>query len=82
MELATKALGVKLQYLNVLNRKDSETAFQAAVKGRAEAVLMMVSGPVANSQRPQIAELAARSRLPVIYSGSAVVAAGGLCLTA
>ena len=51
VELAAKALGVKLQYLNVLDRKDSETAFQAAVKGRAEAVLMMVSGPVANSQR-------------------------------
>src|SRR5215470_3748639 len=37
VELAAKALGVKLQYLNILDRKDSETAFQAAVKGRAEA---------------------------------------------
>ena len=78
MELAAKALGEKLQYLDVLGSKDSETAFQAAVKGRAEAVLMMVSGPVANSQRPQIAELAARSRLPVIYSGRTDVEAGGL----
>ena len=78
VEFAAKGLGVKLQYLNVLDRKDSETAFQAAVKGRAEAVLMMVSGPVANSQRPQIAELAAKSRLPVIYSGRTDVEAGGL----
>src|SRR5262249_33569746 len=77
-ELAAKALGEEMQYLNVLNRKESETAFQAAVKGRAEAVLMMVSGPVANSQRPQIAELAAKSRLPVIYSGRQLVEAGGL----
>jgi putative ABC transport system substrate-binding protein len=69
---------MKLQYLDVLNRKDSETAFQAAVKGLAEAVLMMVSGPVANSQRPQIAELAVKSRLPVVYSGRADVEAGGL----
>jgi putative ABC transport system substrate-binding protein len=36
VEFAAKGLGVKLQYLNVLDRKDSETAFQAAVKGRAE----------------------------------------------
>jgi putative ABC transport system substrate-binding protein len=34
VELAAKALGVKLQYLNVLGPKDFETAFQAAVKGR------------------------------------------------
>ena len=78
VELAAKALGVQLQYLDVLGPKDSETAFQAAVKGRAEAVLMMVSGPVANSQRPHIAELAAKSRLPVIYSGRTDVEAGGL----
>ena len=78
VELAAKALGVKLQYLDVLGPGDSETAFQAAVKGRAEAVLMMVSGPVANSLRPQIAELAAKSRLPVIYSGRTDVESGGL----
>ena len=78
VELAAKVLGVKLQYLDVLGPKDSETAFRAAFKGLAEAVLMMVSGSVANSQRPQIAELAAKSRLPVIYSGRADVEAGGL----
>jgi ABC-type uncharacterized transport system substrate-binding protein len=78
VELAAKALKLKLQYLDVLGPKDSEIAFRAAVKGRAEAVLMMVSGLVANSQRPQIAELALRSRLPVIYSGRADVEAGGL----
>ena len=78
VELAAKALGLKLQYLDVLGPRGSETAFQAAVKGRAEAVLMMVSGPVANSLRPQIAELAAKSRLPVIYSGRTDVEAGGL----
>jgi len=45
VELAAKAIGVKLQYLDVLSPKDIETAFRAATKGRAEAVLMMVSGP-------------------------------------
>ena len=47
MELAAGAFGVKLQYLDVLSPKDIETAFRAASKGRAEAVLMMVAGAVA-----------------------------------
>jgi len=78
VELAAKTLGVKLQYLDVLDGKDSEPAFRAAVKGRAEAVLMMVSGPIGNAQRSQLSDLAAKSRLPVIYSGRVDVEAGGL----
>ena len=77
-ELAAQAFGVKLQYLDVLGPKDIETAFRAATKGRAEAVLMMVSGPIANSQRTQFLELAVKNRLPVIYSGREQVEAGGL----
>jgi ABC-type uncharacterized transport system substrate-binding protein len=45
VELAAKAFGVKLQYLDVLGSKDIETAFRAATKGRAEAVLFWVRGP-------------------------------------
>ena len=44
IELAAKAFGVQLQYLDVLDSKDIETAFGAASKGRVEAVLMMVAG--------------------------------------
>ena len=78
VELAAAAGGVKLQYLDILTPKDFETAFRAATKGRAEAILMMVSGPIANSQRTQILELAVKNRLPVIYSGREHVEAGGL----
>ena len=78
VELAAKAFGVKLQYLDVLDPKDIETAFRAASKGRAEAVLVMVAGAVANSHRTQIVELAVKSRLPVIYNGREYVEAGGL----
>jgi ABC-type uncharacterized transport system substrate-binding protein len=78
IELAAKAFGVQLQYLDVLSPKDIETAFQAAVKGRAEAVLMMVVGFVAGGRRTEIATLAVKRRLPVIYSGRADVEAGGL----
>jgi len=41
IELAAGALKVKLQYLDVLDPKDIETAFQAATKGRAGAVLVL-----------------------------------------
>ena len=67
MELAAAAFGVKLQYLDVLSLKDIETAFRAASKGRADAVLML-AGAVLTSHRKQIAELAVKSRLPAIYS--------------
>jgi len=78
IELAAKAFGVKLQYLDVLGPKDIETAFRAASKGRADAVLMMVAGGIANSLRTQIADLAVKSRLPAIYDRSEFVDDGGL----
>jgi ABC-type uncharacterized transport system substrate-binding protein len=68
IKLAAAALGVKLQYLDVLTTKDIEPAFRAAVKGRADAVLLNVSGPVATPRRKEIAELAVKSRLPVMHS--------------
>jgi putative ABC transport system substrate-binding protein len=77
VELAAEALGVKLQYLEVLDSKDIEPAFRAAGKGRAEAVLVL-PGPVFPSQRKQTAELAARNRLPAIYPFPEFVEAGGL----
>ena len=78
VELAAKALKVKLQFLDVLDPKDIETAFRAASKGRAEAVLMMVPGGIAGAHRTQIADLAVKSRLAVIYGGRGSVEAGGL----
>jgi putative ABC transport system substrate-binding protein len=77
IELAAGALKVKLQYLDVLGSKDIETAFRAATKGRAQAVLVL-SSPVLISVRTQIVELAVKSRLPVIYPDSDSMDAGGL----
>ena len=68
----------KAPALDVLSSKDIETAFRAASKGRAEAVLMMASGPVLNPRRTQIAELAVKSRLPAIYDQREYVEVGGL----
>ena len=77
LELAAGALNVKLQYLTVLGPKDIETAFRAAAKERADAVLVL-PGPIFNSNRPQIAKLAVKSRLSAIYSHSQYVIDGGL----
>jgi putative ABC transport system substrate-binding protein len=77
MELAAGALRVKLQYLDVLDPKDIETAFQTAGKGHADAVLVLAS-PILESHRKQIADLAAKSRLPTIYHVPEFVEAGGL----
>ena len=78
MELAAGAFGVKLQYLDVLDPKDIETAFRAASKGRADAVLMLVRAPSSLLTEHRLSELAVKSRLPVIYSRPEFVEAGGL----
>jgi putative ABC transport system substrate-binding protein len=76
-EIAARAFGVKLQYLDVLDPNDIETVFRAASKGRAEAVLVLASA-VLNSRRTQVVDLAAKSRLPAIYPQSEYVEDGGL----
>jgi putative ABC transport system substrate-binding protein len=77
LELAAEALKVKLQYQDIQNPKDIETAFRAASKGQAEAVLVLQT-PILNSQRRQIADQALKSRLPAIYPASQYVDDGGL----
>ncbi len=77
VELAAGALGVQLQYLEVRDPKDIETAFQEARKGRADAVLVSAL-PILASQRTQIADLAVKNRLPAAYGQPEYLDAGGL----
>ena len=77
IELAAAAFGMKVQSLDIQNSKDIETAFRAASKGRAESVLVF-GGPVFNSHRKQLADLAVKSRLPAIYPRPEFVEVGGL----
>jgi putative ABC transport system substrate-binding protein len=78
LDLAAGAIGVKLQYLDSRSLKVIETAFQAAVKGGAEAVLMEAAGPVLIPHRTEVAALVVKSQLPAIYRGAEEVEAGGL----
>jgi putative ABC transport system substrate-binding protein len=77
IELAASAFKAKVQYLDVLDPKDIETAFRGASKGHADAVLVLTT-PVLNSHRNQVVELAVKSRFPAIYPYLEYVEAGGL----
>ncbi len=68
IELAAGALGLKLQFLDVQGPMDIEPAFREASKRYADAALWLVPNPHYNSNRTQVAELAVKSRLPVIYN--------------
>ena len=78
LELAAAALRVKVQYLDVLDPKDIETAFRAASKGQAGAVLWLVAGGISSGHQTQIAEIAVKNRLPVMHSDGRNVEDGGL----
>jgi hypothetical protein len=76
-ERAAVALGVQHLYLDVRAPEDIETAFRAASKGRADAVLAL-SSFLFISQRKQLVDLAVKSRLPAIYDRREFVEDGGL----
>jgi ABC-type uncharacterized transport system substrate-binding protein len=78
VEAAAGTLGVKLQRLEIQSLKDIESAFQTSVKEKAEGVVMLVSGPLLNPNRAEVAALAVKHRMPVTYPGSEDVEAGGL----
>jgi putative ABC transport system substrate-binding protein len=77
VELAAKAFKVKHQYLDVLDFKDIETAFQAASKARANGVPVLENA-VLTSHRKHLIERVVKSRLPAIYPQTEFMDAGGL----
>jgi ABC-type uncharacterized transport system substrate-binding protein len=77
INVAADAFGVQVQYLEIRDPKDIETAFRDASKERADAVLVL-GAPVLTTQRKQVIELAAKSRLPTIYGRPEYVEDGGL----
>jgi putative ABC transport system substrate-binding protein len=76
-ELAAEAFQVQLQYLDVRDPKDIETAFRAANRARADALLVL-GNPTLNAHRKQVVGLAVKNRLPVTYSRPEFIDAGGL----
>ena len=75
--LPARAMGIQLQSLEVWDPDDLDNVFRAAGKERAEALIVVAAGLVNNIRTP-ILNLAVKSRLPVMYTNSQFVLAGGL----
>ena len=76
-EAAARARGWRLLTLEVREPRDIERAFRAATEARASALLDLATG-VTFARAREVAELAARNRLPAMYGLRAYVEAGGL----
>jgi putative ABC transport system substrate-binding protein len=74
---AAKAQAMHLQILEIREASDFESAFRAANKGRARA-LILLPAPIVATQAKQIAELALKNNLPAISPVSEFPNAGGL----
>ena len=76
-QVAAQSLKVRLQVLEARAPSDFAGAFSAMTKERAGGVIIITSS-MFYDQRTRIAELAARSRLPAIYSVKDYAEVGGL----
>jgi putative tryptophan/tyrosine transport system substrate-binding protein len=77
LEVAAKALGVKLQSLEVRALDDFDSAFARAKRDGAQALIAATS-PLLNTQQSQVLDFAAKNRLPAMYPTNEFVEAGGL----
>jgi putative ABC transport system substrate-binding protein len=76
-EAAARGLGVQLQPLAVHGPEEFAGAFQAALQGQAQALILPPS-PLFSAHRAQLAELALASRLPTMAGVPGYAKAGGL----
>jgi len=76
-ELAARAFGLQIQFFDVRGPKDIESAFDAATKWRAEAIVVL-GNPALNRHRKRVVELAAKTQLPATYGRPEFIEAGGL----
>ena len=75
--LPARELGLQLHSMEVSSADKFDSAFKAATKARS-AALAVTPGALAVSNRKRIADLAAKNRLPSIYSRVEFVESGGL----
>ena len=78
VKAAASSLRLQVQLLEVRVRGDLESAFKAATKWRAQAVLTMPDPILNRDLRIPIVELVAKRRLPAMYSGLEFPEVGGL----
>jgi putative ABC transport system substrate-binding protein len=79
LTMAARALGLQLPVVEVRSADELDTAFAAMTREGADAVLVLEDAVLLNGQRGRVvADLAAKSRLPVMYAWREWVVAGCL----
>src|SRR5262245_8252987 len=77
MDLAARAMGLRIQVLNASNSREIDTAFEALARERPDA-LLVTPDPFFRSRRMQLTHLATRHAIPAAYALRDYVEAGGL----
>jgi putative tryptophan/tyrosine transport system substrate-binding protein len=82
LRTAANVLGVGLSIINVTNERDAEAAFAKMASARVDAAFITSDAIFSQQLREPLVSLAARFRLPTLYSHREYVEAGGLiCYT-
>jgi putative ABC transport system substrate-binding protein len=76
-EVAARALGVRLQFLEARGPADFDRAFSDMTRARAGALTVLASNMLLGERR-RLVDLAAENRLPAVYTWREFVDAGGL----
>jgi putative ABC transport system substrate-binding protein len=77
-EAAARALGVRLQNVEARSPHELDSAFTAMTRERAGALVILNDAILGVNLSKQIAELAAKSRLPAVHGEPEYAQAGGL----
>ncbi len=77
MRDAGQELGVQVQSLEIRSPNDIDSVFAAATKARVAALVVTQTPPIVTNPK-RIVDLAAKRRLPAIYSDTPWIDAGGL----
>ncbi len=77
VKVAARSLGAQVQIVEASNPDQLDSAFAAMTKEHAAALLVLTDSMFVGQQK-RIANLAARSRIPALYSQREFVDAGGL----
>jgi putative ABC transport system substrate-binding protein len=76
-DVATRALGMRLQFVEARGPTEFDRAFSDMTRARADALTVLVS-PMFFGERRRLVDLAAKTRLPTVFPWREYVDAGGL----
>jgi putative ABC transport system substrate-binding protein len=76
-DVAARALGVRLQFVEARGPEDFDRAFSDMTRARAGALTVLPSNMFTNERR-RLVDLAAKNRLPAVYPWREAVDVGGL----